>query len=48
MYSTGAGHFTVITTNRVLRIHANSEAQIRTACTEVGITVLGINRDTDD
>jgi hypothetical protein len=43
----GAEMFTVITPTRVLRIKAKSEAQIRNACTEVGITVLGIDKDKD-
>lgn len=50
MYSTStatAYHFTVITPQCVYRVKARTEQQIRSACTAVGITVLGVERDSE-
>lgn len=37
--------FTVITPKRVLRVKAKSEGAIRKAAAEVGIEILGIDKD---
>jgi len=53
VYSTGTrpagpAQFTVVTAMKVYRVRAHSEVAIRSVFTEVGIPVLGIDRDADD
>jgi hypothetical protein len=48
MYSTKTvNQFTVITPQSVYRVKASNEAQVIAACSEAGINVLGIERDSE-
>lgn len=51
MYTTQTGFkssFTVITAEKVYRVRAFTEAAVRSSFAQVGIPILGIDRDTDE